>query len=65
MNLSGNALSAAALYYKISPAKIIVIHDDLDMPLGRVKIVVNRGAGGHNGIRSIISHFGKNYFVRI
>lgn len=65
MNLSGNALAAAASYYKIPPAKIIVIHDDLDMPLGRVKIVVNRGAGGHNGIRSIISHFGKNDFVRI
>lgn len=65
MNLSGNALAAAASYYKIPPGKIIVIHDDLDMPLGRVKIVVNRGAGGHNGIRSIISHFGKNDFVRI
>jgi len=65
MNLSGNAVSAAAAYYKISPTQIIVIHDDLDMPFGRVKIVVNRGAGGHNGIRSIISHIGKGDFVRI
>ncbi|OKY76916.1 MAG: aminoacyl-tRNA hydrolase [Desulfobulbaceae bacterium DB1] len=65
MNLSGTAVLAAASFYKIPPEKIIVIHDDLDMPLGRLKIVVNRGAGGHNGIRSLISHIGNKDFVRI
>lgn len=64
MNLSGNAIAPAASYYKIPPPNIIVIHDDLDLPVGRIKIAVNRGAGGHNGIRSIISHLGKD-FVRI
>lgn len=65
MNLSGNAVAGAAVFYKIPPEKIIVIHDDLDMPLGRVKVVVNRGTGGHNGIRSIVSLLGSRDFIRI
>ncbi|MFH1217474.1 MAG: aminoacyl-tRNA hydrolase [Pseudomonadota bacterium] len=65
MNRSGIAVLAAASFYKIPPENIIVIHDDLDMPHGRIKVVVNRGAGGHNGIRSLISHIGNKDFVRI
>ncbi|MBI5559158.1 MAG: aminoacyl-tRNA hydrolase [Deltaproteobacteria bacterium] len=65
MNLSGNAVASAAVFYKIPPEKIIVVHDDLDMPFGRLKIVVNRGTGGHNGIRSIISLLGNKDFVRV
>lgn len=65
MNLSGNAVAGAAAFYKIPPEQIIVIHDDLDMPLGRVKVVVNRGTGGHNGIRSIVSLLGSKDFIRI
>lgn len=65
MNLSGKSVAAAALYYKIPPENIIVIHDDLDMPVGKLKIVINRGAGGHNGIRSIISLLGSKNFIRI
>lgn len=65
MNLSGNAVAGAAVFYKIPPEKIIVIHDDLDMPLGRVKVVVNRGTGGHNGIRSIVSLLGSKDFIRV
>ncbi|MBU0908142.1 MAG: aminoacyl-tRNA hydrolase [Proteobacteria bacterium] len=65
MNLSGNAVVGAASFYKISPEKIIVIHDDIDMPFGRVKVVVNRGTGGHNGIRSIVSLLGSQDFIRI
>ncbi|MBU4264129.1 MAG: aminoacyl-tRNA hydrolase [Proteobacteria bacterium] len=65
MNLSGNAVSGAASFYKIPPEKIIVIHDDIDMPFGRVKVVVNRGTGGHNGIRSILSLLGSKDFIRI
>jgi PTH1 family peptidyl-tRNA hydrolase len=65
MNLSGKAVAAAAVFYKIPPAKIIVVHDEIDLPLGRIKIVVNRGTGGHNGIRSIVSLLGSNEFIRI
>lgn len=65
MNLSGQAISQAAAYYKIPPEKIIVIHDDLDMAVGRIKVVVNRGAGGHKGIRSISSLLGTKEYVRI
>lgn len=65
MNLSGKAVAGAAVFYKIPPARIIVIHDDIDLPLGRLKIVVNRGTGGHNGIRSIVSLLGSNDFIRI
>ena len=65
MNLSGKAVAGASVFYKIPPAGIIVIHDDIDLPLGRIKIVVNRGTGGHNGIRSIVSLLGSNDFIRI
>ena len=65
MNLSGNAVAGAALFYKIPPEKIIVIHDDIDMPFGRVKVVINRGTGGHNGLRSIVSLLGSKDFIRI
>ena len=54
MNASGTAVAAVANYYKLSTDNIIVIHDDLDMPLGRIKIVSGGGAGGHKGVRSSI-----------
>jgi len=65
MNLSGTALGQIASYYKIDLDEIMVIHDDLDLPLGRLKMVRKRGAGGHNGISSIISHLGSNDFNRV
>lgn len=65
MNLSGRSVLPAASYFKIPPEQIIVIHDDLDMPVGKVKIVSNRGSGGHNGIRSIIDTLGSKNFIRI
>jgi peptidyl-tRNA hydrolase, PTH1 family len=65
MNASGRAVAAVASFFKIPPDRIIVVHDDLDLPLGRAKIVSDRGAGGHNGIRSIISELGTNDFCRI
>ena len=65
MNRSGVAVRAIADFYQVDSSKIIVIHDDLDLPLGRTKIMVNRGAGGHNGIRSLIEHLGGNDFVRV
>lgn len=65
MNASGTAVVAVAQYYKISPDDIIVIHDDLDISLGRIKIVSGGGAGGHKGVRSCIDLLGTKDFPRI
>jgi len=65
MNLSGRAVARIAAYHKIEPGQIIVVHDDLDLEPGRLKIVQDRGPGGHNGIRSIIEHLGTRHFVRL
>ncbi len=64
MNLSGEAVHAIKEYYKIEMEDIIVIHDDLDLPFGTVKFKIGGGHGGHNGLRSIDSHIGKEY-VRV
>lgn len=53
MNLSGNSVVKAAHFYKILPQNIIVIHDDMDLPVGKVKAKLGGGAGGHNGLKSI------------
>lgn len=53
MNLSGNSVVKAAHFYKILPQNIIVIHDDMDLPAGRLKVKLGGGAGGHNGLKSI------------
>lgn len=65
MNLSGRPVGSIASFYRISPEKIVVIHDDLDLEVGRVKIAFDRGAGGHNGIKSIIECLGTREFTRI
>lgn len=66
MNHSGESVLAIKEYYKIDMENIIVIHDDLDLPFGTVKFKVGGGHGGHNGLRSIDSHIGKDYIrVRI
>ncbi|MFZ5775808.1 MAG: aminoacyl-tRNA hydrolase [Thermodesulfobacteriota bacterium] len=65
MNRSGLAARAIAGFYRLENSHIIVIHDELDLPLGRVKVMTNRGAGGHNGIRSLIEHLGGKDFVRL
>lgn len=65
MNNSGRAVGKICAYYKIAAEDVIVIHDDLDLDLGRIKLVVNRGAGGHNGITSIIQCLGVKNFTRI
>jgi PTH1 family peptidyl-tRNA hydrolase len=64
MNLSGKSVRAIASYFQIEPEEIVVIHDDLDLEVGRLKMVYDRGAGGHNGIKSIIEHLGTREFVR-
>ncbi len=65
MNLSGMAVVRAASYYKIPPERIIVIHDDLDLEVGRIKVAFNRGAGGHKGILSISRQLGTKKFSRV
>lgn len=61
MNLSGNAVVKAALFYKILPENIIVIHDDIDLNVGQLKAKLGGGAGGHNGLKSIDSHITPDY----
>lgn len=66
MNLSGESVQSVMTFYKISPDNVIVFHDDLDLPVGKVKVKIGGGSGGHNGIKNIDSHIGQNYMrVRI
>ena len=62
MNDSGRAVQAAMQFYKLSPADVIVIYDEIDLPLGKVRAKRAGGAGGHNGIRSIDAHIGQDYW---
>jgi PTH1 family peptidyl-tRNA hydrolase len=66
MNLSGQAVSSFVKFYKIPLSEVIVIHDDIDLELGKVKVKIGGGAGGHNGLKSIDQAIGKDYLrVRI
>ena len=65
MNRSGVPLQKLAAYFKIDFNDIIVVHDDMDLAFGKIKIVQGRGHGGHNGIRSIIDAFGQTACVRV
>ncbi|MDQ3098380.1 MAG: aminoacyl-tRNA hydrolase [bacterium] len=64
MNLSGKAVKAAQQMYKIEPSNIWILHDDLDLELGRLKIQIGGGAAGHNGIKSIMESLGTSEFTR-
>ncbi|MDV7338059.1 aminoacyl-tRNA hydrolase [Terasakiella sp. A23] len=61
MNESGRSVAAAARFYKIDPEQIIVMHDELDLAFTKIKVKTAGGHGGHNGLRSIDAHMGKNY----
>lgn len=65
MNNSGSAVQAIANYYKIPSKEIIIIHDEIDLPLGEIKVQESLGAAGHKGVQSIINHLGINDFNRI
>lgn len=65
MNRSGECVGPFMSYFKIPPEGILVVHDDLDLPSGRLKMVCGGGHGGHNGIRSLISHLGTKDFARL
>lgn len=62
MNLSGQAVAEAARFMKIDPAHVIVLHDELDLPAGKVRVKRGGGAGGHNGLKSIDAHLGNDYW---
>ena len=65
MNLSGQAVRQAARYYAIEPEKVLVIFDDVSLAPGRIRVRADGSAGGHNGIKSIISELGSQAFPRV
>ncbi len=65
MNLSGQAVAGLAAFYKIDPADVLVVTDDVALPLGRLRARPEGGAGGHNGLKSIIEHLGTPAFPRL
>jgi len=65
MNLSGRSVAEAARFYKIPPEDVLVIHDELDLPLGRLQLKAGGGSGGHNGLKSIVASLGSEAFIRL
>ena len=65
MNLSGEAVKLAGAFYKIPPERVLVISDDVALPLGKLRIRASGSAGGHNGLKNIIAHLGTDQFPRI
>jgi PTH1 family peptidyl-tRNA hydrolase len=65
MNRSGQSLRAVIDWYKIAPQSILVIYDDMDLPVGKLRMRLSGSAGGHNGMKSIISHLGSQNFPRL
>lgn len=65
MNDSGRAIRAALDWYGLEPAQMLVLVDDMDLPLGRLRLRISGGAGGHNGLRSTIAHLGGQDFPRL
>ena len=65
MNASGAAVSALASYYKVKPERILVVFDDISLPVGRIRVRKDGSAGGHNGIKSIIQSLGTDQFPRV
>lgn len=65
MNLSGQAAKALCDYYKVKPEQMLVIHDDIDLPVSAIRLKQQGGHGGHNGLRNIIDRLGTNNFWRL
>jgi len=65
MNLSGEAVKAAANWYKININDILIVYDDMDLDVGKMRFRRQGSAGGHNGMKSIISHFATEEFARL
>jgi len=65
MNESGRPLRELARWYKVPVERVVVAHDELDLPFGDVRVKVGGGLAGHNGLRSIVNHMGSNGFARV
>ena len=65
MNDSGNAVASLCSYYDIAPDHVVVIHDDMDLQFGRIKVKSGGSSGGHNGIKSIDRSLGTNAYARV
>ena len=65
MNLSGESVSALGHFYKIEPSQVLVVFDDMALPLGRLRLREKGSHGGHNGLRSVIAHLGTDVIPRL
>lgn len=65
MNASGEAIGRIMHYYRMEPSQIVVVSDDVNLPPGRIRVRAEGGAGGHNGLNSIITHVGTQAFTRV
>jgi PTH1 family peptidyl-tRNA hydrolase len=65
MNRSGQAIRAATDWYKLQPESVLIIYDDMDLPVGRLRLRLSGSAGGHNGMKSAIAHLGTQNFPRL
>lgn len=65
MNLSGDSVQPASAFFKVAPSEIVVVHDELDVPFGEVRLKFGGGHAGHNGLRSIIERMGTPDFLRV
>ena len=65
MNRSGQSVRAVTDWYKLKPQAVLVIYDDMDLPVGRLRMRLSGSAGGHNGMKSIIAHLGGQDFPRL
>ena len=65
MNLSGEAAGEAARFYKVPPERVLVVSDDVSLPLGKIRVRGGGSAGGHNGLKNIIAHLGTDQFPRV
>jgi peptidyl-tRNA hydrolase, PTH1 family len=65
MNRSGQSMQAVTSWYKLSPESVLVIYDDMDLPIGKTRLRLSGSAGGHNGMKSAIAHLGNDAFPRL
>jgi PTH1 family peptidyl-tRNA hydrolase len=65
MNDSGASIQSAAAFYKLAPASVLVVHDDVDLEVGRLQARLGGGLAGHNGLRSIAQRLGSQEFLRV
>ena|SRR5690606_36681231 len=65
MNVSGECVRPAADFFRVPPGRVVVVHDELDLPFGEIRIKVGGGLAGHNGLRSIAQHLNTQDFLRV